>query len=221
MRVVYHEHSGFSVRTEKHLLIFDYLGDGLAVPEKDDRALAFVSHSHHDHFHPSVVRWMEEGRVQLVTGDDVDAGGVRMKPGDRIELSGVEIEAFGSTDQGVSFLVHADGHAIFHAGDLNLWHWKHEADDEFVREATEAFEKVLDQLRGRKIDLAFFPVDPRMGEGHEEGAMRFIEVMKPKCFIPMHFWKQPEAALNMKTKQLPEGVSVYALTKPGEWTDIH
>ena len=118
MRVVYHEHSGFSVRTEKHLLIFDYLGDGLAAPEKDDRALAFVSHSHHDHFHPSVVRWMEEGRVQLVTGDDVDAGGIQMKPGERIELTGVEIEAFGSTDQGVSFLVHAEGYTIFHAGDL-------------------------------------------------------------------------------------------------------
>lgn len=216
MKITYHRHSGFSVRTDQRLLIFDYLGEGLNAPETKDRAIAFVSHAHGDHFHPSVVRWMGEGRVQLVTGDDVDSGGIRLSPGDRIELDGVIIEAFGSTDQGVSFLICADGFCIFHAGDLNLWHWKNESDEEYVREATEAFEEVLDSLRGRKIDLAFFPVDPRMGEGYEEGAMRFIDIMRPMHFVPMHFWDQPEAAEAMRDKRLPSGVKLCVMTKPGE-----
>ena len=220
MRVSYHGHSGFSVRTERRLLVFDYLGAGLEKPCPEDRAIAFVSHAHRDHFHPSVAGWMREGHAALVTGDDVDAGGVRMAPGDAVELDDVRIEAFGSTDQGVSFLVQADGHSIFHAGDLNFWHWRNEADDAFVREAEEAFERVLDTLRGRKMDLAFFPVDPRMGEGHEEGAMRFIEAVRPACFIPMHFWDQPAAAAAMRAKMLPEGVRLCVMTEPGETVTI-
>lgn len=216
MKITYHRHSGFSVRTDQRLLIFDYLGEGLNAPGEKEHAVSFVSHSHQDHFHPAVVQWMREGRARLVTGDDVDAGGTRMSPGDRIELDGAMIEAFGSTDQGVSFLVSADGMSIFHAGDLNLWHWKHEADEAFVREATEAFEAVLDTLKGRKIDIAFFPVDPRMGEGHEEGAMRFIEVMRPAHFVPMHFWDHPEAVAAMKEKKLPTGVELCVMTAPGE-----
>jgi len=214
--VTYHGHSGFSARTEKRLLIFDYLGEGLDAPQESDRAIAFVSHAHEDHFHSSVVEWMISGCAQLVTGDDVEAGGLRMSAGDVLEIGSVRVEAFGSTDQGVSFLVQADGHSIFHAGDYNFWHWKHESTPEEIREADEAFERILAELRGKHVDLAFFPVDPRMGEGYEEGAMRFIEAVKPDCFIPMHFWNQPQAALMMKEKALPEGVRVCALTVPGE-----
>lgn len=216
MHITYHGHSGFSVRTKEHLLIFDYLGEGLTRPEKSDRAIAFVSHAHRDHFHPSVVRWAEEEYACLVTGDDVEAGGVRLSPGDRTELDGVKIEAFGSTDQGVSFLAQADGESIFHAGDLNFWHWRHESTEEEIREAEEAFERVLMTLKGRRMDAAFFPADPRMGEGYEEGAVRFAEALRPGCLIPMHFWNRPEAALMMKEKPMPEGVRLIVLTQPGE-----
>lgn len=220
MNVTYCRHSGFAVRTENRLLVFDYLGEGICAPDQTDRAIAFVSHAHGDHFHPSVVGWMKERRASLVTGFDVDAGGSRLSPGDRVELDGAVIEAFGSTDEGVSFLVSADGMNIFHAGDLNLWHWKNESDEAYVREATEAFERVLETLIGRKIDLAFFPVDPRIGEGHEEGALRFIEALRPKYFVPMHFWDQPGAAEAMKQKEMPEGVNVVVMTRPGETVSI-
>ena len=38
---------------------------------------------------------------------------------EELEWDGAEIKTFGSTDQGVSFLVRADGLNIFHAGDMN------------------------------------------------------------------------------------------------------
>ena len=220
MKVTYCRHSGFAVRTENHLLVFDYLGEGIKRPEPDERAVAFVSHAHGDHFHPSVTEWMEEGRAALVTGHDVEAGGIRLSPGEKTVIDGVTVEAFGSTDEGVSFLVNADGMKIFHAGDLNFWHWRNEPDEAWIREAEEAFEAVLDTLRGKEIDLAFFPVDPRMGEGHEEGAMRFIEALRPKIFIPMHFWDEPAAAEAMKQKEMPEGVDVVVMMRPGETVSI-
>ena len=220
MDVTYYGNSGFTIRTGQRLLIFDYPGEGLNQPGKEERAIAFVSHEHADHFWYPIIRWRQEGSIALVAGTGVDVGDITMNPGDRTEIEETKIEAFGSTDEGVSFLVSADGVNIFHAGDLNFWHWKNEADEDFVRTAEEMFEEVLNSLRGRHIDIAFFPVDPRMGEGHEEGALRFIEAMKPGIFIPMHFWDQSEAAEAMKEKNLPEGVRVIVMTRPGETVSI-
>ena len=220
VRITYHGHSGFSVQTEKHLLVFDYLGEGLDEPRQEDHAIVFVSHAHGDHFHPSVVRWAEEGRALLVTGDDVVSPGFPMKPGERLDVGGVAVRAFDSTDQGVSFLVQADGWSIFHAGDLNFWHWRHESTQEEIREAEEWFERAIAPLQGRKIDAAFFPADPRMGEGYEEGALRFMEAVRPDRLIPMHFWDRPEAAQAMKRHEPESGTQIFVLTRPGETLDI-
>ena len=40
MEITYCRHSGFAVRTGGRLLIFDYLGEGLSAPGKEDRAIA-------------------------------------------------------------------------------------------------------------------------------------------------------------------------------------
>lgn len=216
MRIVYHGHSGFSVQTEKRLLIFDYLGKGLPAPEPGQHALALVSHWHKDHFWRGVDDWAREGRVRLLVGKDVRSSGTEMSPGDCVEENGALVRAFGSTDTGVSFLVEAEGHSVFHAGDFNLWHWRSESTEQEVREAVEAFERILKTLKGVRIDVAFFPVDPRMGEGCEEGALRFAQEIRPKMMIPMHFWDQPQTALDFAKRELPDGVRAHAMTVPGE-----
>ena len=43
--------------------------------------------------------------------------------GDVYEDPNIRIEAFGSTDVGISFLIDLQGIRLFHAGDLNNWHW--------------------------------------------------------------------------------------------------
>ena len=47
----------------------------------------------------------------------------------------------------------------------------------------------------QKIDVAFFPVDPRQGSMYDAGAGYFIMTVKPKVFIPMHFQGRPDVAL--------------------------
>ena len=64
--------------------------------------------------------------------------------------------------------------------------------------------------------MAFFPVDPRMGEGYEEGAVRFIRDVRPDRLIPMHFWDQPEAARLFAQRNWAEGIRICAMTVPGE-----
>ncbi len=219
-RITYAGHSGFSVKTASRLLIFDYLGKGLPEPKAEDRAIAFISHAHSDHCHPLVCGWARQGLVKLVEGDDVHGDGLSMRPGESRVIEGAIVRAFGSTDQGVSFWVEADGLKVFHAGDFNLWHWRGEGDREWTKKAEAAFEAILSGMKGLPVDVAFFPIDPRMGEGADEGALRFAELIRPKLIIPMHFWDQAQAAEAFGKKAMPDGVRAAALVRSGEWIDI-
>ncbi|MEG0985416.1 MAG: MBL fold metallo-hydrolase [Clostridia bacterium] len=214
--IQYLGHSGFAVRTSANLLIFDYLGKGLPTPKRTDRAIAFVSHGHADHDQPCVHDWAEMGLIQLAVGEDVRTGGVRFSPGDGQVLEGAIVRAFGSTDQGVSFWVESGGLKVFHAGDYNLWHWKDEHDANWTRRAEHDFSEILETLRGVSVDVAFFPVDPRMKTDCAAGALRFAEAVSPKLLIPMHFWDKPRTAIEFARQPMPSGVRAVALITPGE-----
>lgn len=55
--------------------------------------------------------------------------------GDVYEDPNIRIEAFGSTDVGISFLIDLQGVRLFHAGDLNNWHWSEESTPQEIRKA--------------------------------------------------------------------------------------
>jgi len=213
IEVTYLKHSGFSVRTDRHQLLFDYIGGGfvrdLGVP-----AIAFASHVHQDHYTPAIAGLADA----CVLGEGIEPfdGARMMKPGDAISIGDVRIRAFGSTDCGVSFYVNADGYNIFHAGDLNFWHWRQESSDAEVREALDGFNAVISTLDGLPVDLAFFPVDARMGEGHDEGADMYINRVRPKVLIPMHWWGKAEVARAFADKHAGEATRVIMLTETGE-----
>ena len=106
------------------------------------------------------------------------------------------VQAFGSTDVGVSFLIDAEGERIFHAGDLNNWHWEEESTPEEVCLAEKAWHQELDTLAKATdhIDLAMFPVDPRLGKDYMRGAKEFVKKIKVHRFVPMHCWDQYDKA---------------------------
>ena len=49
-------------------------------------------------------------------------------PAKEIELDGMKIRTLRSTDEGVAFFVRFKEMTIFHAGDLNWWHWEDESE---------------------------------------------------------------------------------------------
>jgi L-ascorbate metabolism protein UlaG (beta-lactamase superfamily) len=226
MKITLLGHSGFAVELDSTLLIFDYYTDEKhimpALPFGEKNAVFFASHAHHDHFANEPLRWRDEGRCELVVGYDLpaSAGGVRMKPGYEADVAGAHVRAFSSTDQGVSFLVESGGVSVFHAGDYNFWHWRAESTEAEVASAERAFEEILDTIRGSRVDVAFFPVDPRMGADCAEGALRFAEAIRPRVLIPMHFWGEDEVARAFARGPIPGGVLAYALTRPGESIDL-
>ncbi|MEI3154718.1 MAG: hypothetical protein V8S95_06185 [Odoribacter sp.] len=74
----------------------------------------------------------------------------------------MRIKAFGSTDIGISFLIDIDNIRIFHAGDLNNWHWEEESTpEEIAGTEKNCFGNWKHYHVKRPISTWPCPVDPR------------------------------------------------------------
>ena len=230
LKIIYHYNSGFSVAVGGVLLVFDYWeGENRSLHQVGkltlpylrafEQIFVFISHAHADHFDSVVYSWEAEGLpVYYVVSSDMPVGtrGKRIAPLQERSLTlDVWVKAYQSTDLGVAFLVEAYGLRIFHAGDLNLWHWRQESTLREIEAAENAFYDALEPLKGERIDVAMFPVDPRQGLMYDAGANHFILTMKPRVFIPMHWQDRPEVAVDFARRARSASTEVVALIKPG------
>lgn len=191
MKATLIHHSGVLVELSDKVLLFDYWKGDFDFP-KDKPRYIFISHGHHDHFNPKVLdmhgtliadRGINELKNKPVT---------LVESGDVIHIDDLKISVYGSTDEGVSFMVDTEGKRIFHSGDLNDWHWKDESTQEEIDQAKEYFKTELDMIPVVPIDLAMFPVDRRMGSDFDDGAHAFMNRFHPRYFLPIHFSAHPE-----------------------------
>lgn len=197
-------HSGFSVDTINHFLVFDYVLpldektpnstegwiDSKLLKEKDN-VYVFVSHHHSDHFMPEILSWSQHhSNIHYIFSSDVPVGQQQnfhfVNPGDFLKINEVTIKSYGSTDEGVSFLVNVDQLSFFHSGDLNWWHWQDFSLEKQKQEEQE-FKKEIELIYHQNIDVAFVPVDPRLGDSYYLAGQYFFEKVKPSLLIPMHF----------------------------------
>lgn len=238
MKVTYLDHSGFAVQLPDVVLVFDYYRDPSHALHKILEAhpqmpvVFIVSHKHEDHFNSGIFEMAQNHRRVYVMSNDVPAQAIPstlevagMSAGDRIEglPGGISVKAYPSTDEGVSFLVETSGgKTIFHAGDLNEWHWKDESKPGEVKLANERFTKALNRIASEypAIDVAMFPVDPRLGTDFGSGALAFLKAIKVGHFFPMHFWgKRDEAEVFLST--IPSTLtSVEFIYTPGASIEI-
>ena len=145
-----------------------------------------------------------------------------IKKGETYEDDTIRIEAFGSTDVGSSFLIHLQEWNIFHAGDLNNWHWSEESTEAEIRKANGDFLAEVKYLKEKapKIDLALFPVDRRMGKDYMKGAKQFIEQIKTTIFVPMHFSEDYEGGNALRDFAENAGCRFVSITHRGESFEI-
>ena len=230
LKIVYYYNSGFSVQVGSTLFIFDYWeGENRSLsasvrirPEllkAYERIYVFISHAHPDHLDPVVYTWAKEGLpITYIVSSDMPIGtiGKRLAPLQEKQLTqDIWVKAYQSTDLGVAFLVEAYGLRIFHAGDLNLWHWRQESTLREIEAAEKDFYDALEPLKGEHIDVAMFPVDPRQGLMYDAGANHFILTEKPRVFIPMHWQDRPEVAIDFARRAKTAQTEVLAMVKPG------
>jgi len=202
--IYYIYHSGFVLELEKSILIFDFYRIptdkkneeesfiSKFIKRTDKKVYVFSSHSHSDHFNKEILKWLNlNENIKYILSDDIKIHKHKnfyfTKEGDSFELDNLKISTFGSTDLGSSFYVNVEDKNIFHSGDLHLWHWE---DDTLEEEKTmyDAYMSELEKIKKLdRIDIAFVPVDPRLGVNTLEGVELFYKVLKPKLIVPMHF----------------------------------
>lgn len=205
MRVTFLDHSGFLAELPSVTLLFDWWKGKLPALRPGMPLLVFASHRHEGHFDPTIFTLDDGAReIRFVLGKDIKlssrnrarwdlsddtAGKCQVLGGGQAAepLPGVSVEALSSTDEGAAFLVTADGKTVFHAGDLNWWHWEGE-DKAWNRNMEANFKRYTEPLRGRHIDLAMLPLDPRLGEDGFRGPRYFLELADIDRFLPMHQW---------------------------------
>ncbi|MCB7318869.1 MBL fold metallo-hydrolase [Lacrimispora sp. 210928-DFI.3.58] len=217
MKITYIHHSSFMAELEQVVFLFDYFEGEIPDYDKEKPLLVLASHRHGDHFSKEIFRLAEEGgKVGYLLSDDIWRRQVPEEllgrtvfigPGEEKSLDmgeTVKVKAFRSTDEGVAFLIEAEGKTIYHAGDLNNWVWEGEREED-NRRMSERYHEELDKLAGTHIDVAFMLIDPRQEKDFYLGMDDFMRKVGADVVFPMHFWEDFGVTERFKALACSEG----------------
>ncbi len=192
-------HSGFMLELETMILVFDYYLDPLKrledrLEKTDKPVYFFVSHVHGDHFNRAIRKFEKRASGYFLHRDChlalADESLLHeMDVGETVDEGPLSVHMYGSTDAGGSYMVEAEGLTIFHAGDLNWWHWAGEEDSE-NREARDWFFRELSCIKEKEVDIAMLPVDARQQAAREWGVKAYLSHFSAGLLIPMHAFGQ-------------------------------
>lgn len=215
MQVIFIHHSCFLIEIDDKVFIFDYFNgdrvDGYKfegkIPEyaTDTPIYIFSSHCHKDHYDMDVLRWADKYiNVRYIFSKDIRISPAFLKKhgidpkvrervtfvsfGNKYELDDIKISTLKSTDAGVAFYVSYNGVNIFHMGDLNDWHM--DGVGELINgRMKRAFEHEVKKLANKPINIAFVPVDPRLGQFQFNAIDYVLKYTDAEFVFPMHMWK--------------------------------
>ena len=234
-KIWYLYHSGFAVETADHFLVFDYwrntpkgkgLEDGVidttAIKDKD--VIAFASHKHGDHFIREILHWYRDiPKLRLILSDDIppDEHAVMIGAGASLEQPDFTLRTLKSTDEGVAFLLDIDGLCIYHAGDLNWWHWEGEPDSDNA-DMAQGYKGQIALLAGSAIDLAFVTLDPRQEAQYAWGFDYLMRTVEVRHAVPMHFGNESSVVGRLLRDPLSQGYRdrIIRLTRRGGSAEI-
>ena len=231
MEITYLLNSGFMIRDENILLVIDDCDDpsGAADAAYDrddyDNFYVFVTHAHFDHFGTHIRAYAPKISRYVFSSDIKHTKRVKIFPSNKITYikrssqwtdDVLKVKTFDSTDVGISFLIEfPSGKKIFHAGDFNWWHW---TDDtrENLELAEKVFKRQLKKMDGLEADVAFFPIDGRLGLSQEMGAIEFVQRTNIKNFVAMHRVDFPLWEPSPLFVKMSKDVPTWAPVTPGE-----
>lgn len=207
MKIQYIGHSGFSVELEHSVLLFDYYEGEIPTFPQEKHLYVFSSHFHHDHFNMAIFKLAElYDSVTYILSHDIGKKfnekfflrhGISKEMYDQFvfmpervtkQMQDIEVQTFHSTDEGVAFLVTAEGKHIYHAGDLQWWSWPGEDELDNQKMMTD-FQSEINSFPKIVIDVAFLVLDPRQEDDFYLGFDYFMRHTDTKLAYPMHFWK--------------------------------
>lgn len=167
-------HDTFKITGEKTIYT-----DPFNVKKKGTADIILITHEHRDHCSPDDVRKIQGANTVIVTVADCArklSGNIKtVKPGDRISVEGIEIEAvpsyntnkqFHTKDRGwVGYIFTVKGQRIYIAGDTDY---------------------IPEMKTFKNIDVALLPVSGTYVMTADEAVKAALDI-KPKIAIPMHY----------------------------------
>ena len=232
MRIRLIGHSGFYVELEEMNLLFDYYRGELPAPDTDKPLFVFVSHAHPDHFQKSIFSLAERAdNVVYFLSDDIRRsalplwvqGNVKLlapetetelcrlvrdaESGEPRQETFLKVNTYRSTDEGVAFLVDTAEARIYHAGDLNDWHWEENTAAENNAQRTLYLEELreirAEVERSKRIpDIAFVPVDSRLGADYWRGADAYMREVGARYLVPMHLYGDASVIQKLREREV-------------------
>lgn len=221
MQITYIYHSCFLVELENYILLFDYYKGTLPPLNPNKHLLIFVSHKHGDHYSPTIWNLQKtHPHVSYILDQDVEkqegTSYLQVCPNQVYHAYGIHITTLTSTDEGCAFLLNIEGKTIYHAGDLNWWHW--EGEEEHINAwHKQAYLKEIEKLRDQKIDLAFLPFDPRQQTAIAWGMQAILSICSIHHVFPMHFQDDIHIMqTSLQELSFPPSSKIHIIHKEGE-----
>lgn len=217
MKITFIQHSSFFLELDEYVLLFDYFdGELPPLPKKD--LIVFSSHHHGDHYHKRIFNLPAK---EFILSDDIPIDQVPnsekihwIAPHQTITVGNLVISTLKSTDEGVAFVISVDGKTIYFAGDLNNWFWEEEGAG-YTSPMTQAYREELKRLPPH-LELAFVPVDPRLGKWAFLGATDLLAQVTVDYLVPMHLWGEFALVSSLRDEVQENTVTILAPNATGE-----
>lgn len=228
MKVTFIYHSGYLIELEKSVLLFDYYRGELPEIDQAKKLYVFASHRHPDHYNQEIFEMFRDfPDVTYILSKDIREKPYMhhvtfLKAKTFLEMpDGVKVWTFRSTDEGVAFLVKCEGKYIYHAGDLNWWHWEGEPgnyNDMMRINYQKEIDRLSETLReeNAETDAAFVVLDERQEEAYCLGMEYFLETVPSRAVFPMHFFEDGYGVCRRFENSNSKGrEKVFSITEPG------
>ena len=185
------------VELEHVILIFDYYDGEVPSIPTNKPIYFFASHGHFDHCSELMFEIGKNNRRTFIFAKDIRITPpesdvkITVEENQKYQVDDMNITTFHSNDLGVAFLIEVEGKVIYHAGDLNWWHWEGE-DPNINRRMEVEYKDTIQLLKShhKKIDVAFLPMDQRLELAYDYGIKYFMQEINVENVIPMHFFSE-------------------------------